>query len=148
MRTWRTFALIEALQERLELLLIQNGTLCVSLPQGCPCLLQPGNLGTADYKRLSREGASRSSCWSQATPLKAVVSGNGYFFMAVTQKMGTALTVNRSPLQHIFQILNLNSVTSPGYCSASGGNSVTQDNTASSPMRNQCWYLAYSKFIK
>lgn len=41
MGTSRTFAFIEALEERLELLFIQNGTFRVSLPQGHPCLLQP-----------------------------------------------------------------------------------------------------------
>lgn len=52
-RQGATFALIEALEKRLEFLLIQDGTLCVSLPQGHPCLLQPGNLRRADCERLA-----------------------------------------------------------------------------------------------
>lgn len=40
-----TFALVEALEKWLELFLVEDGTFCVSLPKGHPCLLQPGNLG-------------------------------------------------------------------------------------------------------
>ena len=62
-----TFALIEALEEWLERLLIEDGALCVSLPQGHPCLLQPGNLGRSDYERLASEGA----CWGHRPVCRA-----------------------------------------------------------------------------
>lgn len=39
-----TFPFIQALQEWLQLLLIEDCTLCVPLPQDYPSLLQPGNL--------------------------------------------------------------------------------------------------------
>lgn len=49
-----TFAFIEAPEEGLELLLVQDGALRVPLAQGHPRLLQPGNL-----RRAEREGRRR-----------------------------------------------------------------------------------------
>lgn len=54
-----TFALIEALEKRLELLLIEDGTFRVSLPQGHPRLLQPGNLGRPAVSDQPGKGPAR-----------------------------------------------------------------------------------------